>query len=146
MDAFAPISENIIQPIIKSNIQYVNGIEEFEAITLEANQTLLCFDNNANCFYVRECDKYGEHSSTKIYFYENFAQKAQSIEREEFVNKCKEAGFDDLKTQIAIMFFLENKKPLAVWEWSLKNTNKDWEWDYVRNLKCKLKKKLFKKL
>jgi hypothetical protein len=44
------------------------------------------------------------------------------------------------------MFFLENKKPLEVWEWSLKNTTKDWEWDYVRSLKYKLKVKLFKKV
>jgi hypothetical protein len=67
----------------------------------------------------------------------------QNFERDSFVKKCKEAGLDDLKTEIACMFFLENKKPLEVWEWSLKYTKKDWEWDYVRSLKCKLKKKLF---
>jgi hypothetical protein len=141
-----PISNNIIQPVIRSNIQYVNSIEEFEQIELECNQTILCFDNTKECFYVRERDRFGEYSATKIYFYENFAQKVQNLERTEFINKCKDAGLDELKTQLACMFFLENKKPLEVWEWVLKNTKKDWEWDYVRNLKCKLKKKLFQKV
>ena len=141
-----PISNNIIQPVIRSNIQYVNSIEEFEQIELECNQTILCFDNTKECFYLRERDRFGEYSATKIYFYENFAQKVQNLERTEFINKCKDAGLDELKTQLACMFFLENKKPLEVWEWVLKNTKKDWEWDYVRNLKCKLKKKLFQKV
>ena len=141
-----PISQNIIQPIIKSNIQYVNSIEEFEQIKLEVNQTILCFDNTQPCFYIRERDKYGEYSHAKIYFYENFANKVQNLEREEFIKKCHDAGLNDLKTQIAIMFFLENKKPLEVWEWSLKNTTKEWEWDYVRSLKYKIKLKLFKKV
>lgn len=144
---FTPISKNILQPIIKSNIQYVNnGIEEFESIELEPNQTILCFDNYKPCFYIRERDKFGEYSAVKIYFYEDFANRVQSIEREEFIQKCRDAGLSDLKTEIAIMFFLENKKPLEVWEWSLKNTTKDWEWDYVRSLKYKLKVKLFKKV
>ena len=141
-----PISQNMLQPIIQSNIQYVNGIEDFEMIKLEVNQTLLCFDNNKPCFYIRERDKFGEYSPVKIYFYEDFANRVQSIEREEFIKKCRDAGLSDLKTEIAIMFFLENKKPLEVWEWSLKNTTKDWEWDYVRSLKYKLKVKLFKKV
>lgn len=141
-----PISKNIIEPIIKTNISYVNSIEEFERIELEPNETRLAFDNNQHCFYVRERNRFGEYSVVMIFFYENFAQKIQNIEKEEFVKKCKQAGLDDLKTQLACMFFLENKKPLEVWEWSLKHTNKDWEWDYIRNLKCKLKKKLFKEV
>ena len=141
-----PISQNIIEPIITTNIEYVDTIEEFESIELGLNETILCFDNNQQCFYIKERDKFGEYSPTKIFFYENFAQKAQNIEKEEFIKKCKEVGLDELKTQIACMFFLENKKPLEVWEWSLTHTKKDWEWDYVRNLKCKLKKKLFQKI
>lgn len=141
-----PISQNILQPIISSNILYVNSVEEFESIVLDINQTILAFDNNKPCFYMRERDKFGEYSSVKIYFYENFAQKVQTIEREEFIKKCRDAGLSDLKTEIAVMFFVENKKPLEVWEWSLKNTTKDWEWDYVRSLKYKLKLKIFKKV
>ncbi len=141
-----PISKNIIEPVISTNISYVDSIDEFEQIELKSNQTLLCFDNNQPCFYVKECNSFGEHSATKIYFYETFAQKSQNLAKEEFIKTCKEAGLNDLKTEVACMFFLENKKPLEVWEWSLKNTTKDWEWDYVRSLKCKLKKKLFKEV
>ena len=141
-----PISKELIEPIIKTNISYVNNLEEFEKIELQPNETFLAFDNNQQCFYVREKDRFGEYSVVKIFFYENFAQKIQNLEREEFIKKCKEIGLDDLKTQLACMFFLENKKPLEVWEWTLKNTKKDYEWEYIRSLKCKLKKKLFKEI
>ena len=141
-----PISRDIIEPIIITNIQYVNSLEEFEKIELKPNETRLAFDNNQQCFYVRERDKFGDYSIVKIFFYENFAQKIQNLEKEEFIKKCKEAGLDDLKTEVACMFFLENKKPQEVWLWALDKKKKDWEWDYVRNLKCKLKKKLFQKV
>jgi hypothetical protein len=141
-----PISKNIIQPEIKTNIEYVNNIEEVEKLELQPCETVLRFDNTKSCFYIRERDKYGEYVPVKIYFYENFAEKVQNLEVEEFVKKCKEVGLDDLKTQVAVMFFIEKKKPLEVWEWSLKNTKKDWEWDYVRSLRYKLKIKLFKKV
>ena len=90
-----PISKNIIEPVITTNIQYVNnGIEEFEKIELEPNETRLAFDNFKQCFYVRERDKFGEYSPVKIFFYENFAQKIQNLEKEEFIKKCKEAGIE----------------------------------------------------
>jgi hypothetical protein len=141
-----PISQEIIEPIIKTNIQYVNSLEDFEQMPLGLNEVMLRFDNNQPCFYVRERDKFGEYSATKIYFYETFAQKVQSIEKSEFVEKCKNAGLTDLKIEIACMFFLEGKKPLQVWEWVLRNTDKQWEWDYVRGLKYKLKKKIFQEV
>lgn len=141
-----PISKDIIQPIIKTNIDYVNSIEEFEKIELEPNETVLRFDNNQPCFYVRERDKFGEYSIVKIFFYENFAQKIQNLEKEEFIKKCKQVGLDELKTEISIKFFLENQKPQQVWIWLLENKKKDWSWDYVKNLKCKLKIKLFKEV
>lgn len=141
-----PISKDILEPIITTNIQYVNSIDEFEKIELAINETRLAFDNNQPCFYVRERDKFGEYSVVKIFFYENFAQKIQNLEKEEFIKKCKEAGLDELKTEIACMFFLENKKPYDVWIWLSEAKHKILEWDYVRNLKCKLKNKLFNKV
>lgn len=141
-----PISKDIIEPTIKTNIEYVNNIDEFEKIELKPNETILKFDNNQSCFYVRECDKYGQCSPIKIFFYENFAQKIQNIEKDEFVKKCKDAGLNELKTEIACMFFLENKKPQEVWEWVVGNKKKDWSWDYVIGLKCNIKKKLFPKI
>ena len=145
-----PISKDILQPapIPKSNILFVNSIEEFEKIELELCQTIIAFDTSKEkqVFYAKERDRYGEYSPVKIFFYQNFAQKIQNLEREEFIKKCKEAGLDELKTEVACLFFLENKKPQEVWLWALEHKKKDWEWDYVRNLKCKLKKKLFNKV
>jgi hypothetical protein len=141
-----PISKDIIEPIIKTNIQYVNSLEEFEQIELKPNETRLAFDNNQQCFYVRERDKFGEYSIAKIFFYENFAQKIQNLEREEFIKKCKEAGLDELKTECACKFFLDKCKPYDVWIWVTSVKGKSWSWDYVIGLKCSLKKKLFPKI
>ena len=135
-----PISSGIIQPIIRSNIQYVNSIEEFEQIALDCNQTLLAFDNYKECFYVRSRDKYGEYSATKIYFYEDFASKMQSEDKKAFYEKCKALNLDTLKTEIAYKFFMENEKPMAVWLWLLSTKKADWEYDTVKRLKCKMKK------
>ena len=141
-----PISKNIIEPVKTSNIFYVNSLEEFEKTELELNETKLAFDNNQQCFYVRERDKYGEYSPVMIFFYENFAQKISNLEREEFIKKCKDAGLDELKTECAIRFFLLKQKPYDVWIWVTSEKGKDWSWDYVISLKCKLKKKLFPKV
>ena len=73
-----PISKNVIEPIIKSNIEYVNSVEDFDKIELQPNETKLCFDNNQPCFYIKSCNAKGEYSPTKIYFYEDFAQKIKN--------------------------------------------------------------------
>ena len=138
--SFVPISRNIVEPIIKSNIQYVDSIEEFERIELEPNQTLLCFDNHKHCFYIRERDKYGEYSSVKIYFYDDFATKMQNEEEVLFYEKCKALKLDPLKTEIAYKFFIKNEKPMSVWLWLLENKKADWEYDTVKHLRYKLKK------
>jgi hypothetical protein len=70
-NSIIPISQEALQPIIKSNILYVNCIEEFEKIELECNQTILAFDNNQSCFYVRARDRFGEYAPVKVYFYED---------------------------------------------------------------------------
>lgn len=137
-----PISENIIQPIIKSNIRYVNSLEEFEKIELAINETLLCFDNKQLCFYVRERNKLGEYSSVKIYFYEDFATHMQNDSNKEFFDKCKELKLDKLRTEIAYKFFIENEKPQKVWLWLLETKKADWEYDTVKQLRYKLKKAL----
>ena len=141
-----PISKNIIEPKIKTNINFVNSLEDFEKIELDFNETILRFDNNSCCFYVRERDKFGEYSSVKIYFYENFAERVQKLEKDEFIHKCQKVGLDELKTEVACMFFLDNKKPYDVWLLAITEKNKNWEWDYVRNLRYRLKRKLFEKV
>jgi hypothetical protein len=141
-----PISKSIIEPIITTNIEYIDSIEKFEEIELQPNQTKLAFDNFKQCFYIRSRDKFGEYSPVMIFFYENFAQKIQNLEKEEFIKKCKDAGLDDLKVECACKFFLSKMKPYDVWIWVTSEKKKDWSWDYVTSLKCKLKKKLFPKV
>lgn len=141
-----PISKSIIEPIIKTNIEYVDNLEELEEIELQPNETKLTFDNFKQCFYIRSRDKFGEYSPVMIFFYENFAQKIQNLEREEFIKKCKDAGLDDLKAECACKFFLSKMKPYDVWIWVTSEKKKDWSWDYVTSLKCKLKNKLFPKV
>ena len=84
MEQVIQITKNITQPVIKSNIRYVNGIEEFEGIQLAYNETLLCFDNNKACFYLRERNRYGEYSSVKVFFYDDFATKMQRDDNKAF--------------------------------------------------------------
>jgi hypothetical protein len=140
-----PISKNVIQPKIKTNVNYVDSLEDFESIKLDINETILRFDNNQPCFYVRERDKFGNYSSVKIYFYESVSDRVQNIAKSEFIQKCKQAGLNEVKTQIACLFFLENKTPEQVWEWAL--TNKiNYEWDTLKSLKYRIKKKLFPEL
>lgn len=141
-----PISKEMIEPVLKSNISYVNNIEEFEKIEIQSNTTFLAFDNTQPCFYLRERDRDGNYAPIKIFFYENFAQKIKNIEREEFEKKCREAGLDDLKTECACKFFLNHCKPYDVWIWVTSEKGKNWSWDYVISLKCSLKKKLFPKI
>lgn len=142
----APISKGVLEPIFKTNIEYVNNIEEFEKIELQPNEKSLRFDNNQSCFYIKERNAFGEYSPIKIYFYQSFIDKIRDIEKEEFVKKCREVGLDEIKTECACKFFLENMKPQDVWLWLLENHIKDWSWDYVIALKCSLKKKLFKNI
>lgn len=141
-----PISKNNLEPIVNTSIGYVDSIEEFEAIELEPNQKIIRFDNFNQCFYFKERDKFGEYSDVIIYFYEDFAQKVQGIEREDFIKKCQKIGFSELKTKLAIMFFLENRKSEEVWEWTLKNTDKNYEWDTIYTMRSKMRRQLFEEV
>jgi hypothetical protein len=135
-----PISNDIIQPVMRSNIQYVNSIDEFESITLDCNQTILCFDNNNTCFYVRTRDRFGEYSPVKIFFYDDFATRMQSKAESTFYEKCKKLKLDSLKTELAHKFFIDNEKTMKIWLWLLETKKADWEYDTVKHLRCKLKK------
>lgn len=142
MESVIQISKDILQPVIRSNIQYVDGIEEFEKIELDRNQTLLCFDNHKACFYIRERNRYGEYSSVKVFFYQDFASKMQADDNHGFYEKCQALKFDALKTEIAYKCFIENAKTQAVWLWLLETKRADWSYDTVKQVRYKLKKAL----
>lgn len=141
-----PISMQELQPVITSNIQYVNSIEEMEKIELEINQVCLRFSNNGNLFYIRSRDKHGEYSPVKVYFYEDFASKVQNIDNKDFIEKCKALKFDTLKTELAVKFFINNEKLQDVLSWLVEVKKHYIEYDSLKSLKYKIKKALLGKV
>jgi hypothetical protein len=63
--------------------------------------------------------------------------------KDEIIAKCKELNYNELKTQIAIKFFVDKEKPKDVWLWLCETQDTPYEWDYVKNLKYRMKKDLF---
>ena len=63
--------------------------------------------------------------------------------REELVARCKALNYNELKTQIAIKFFIDKEKPREVWLWLCETQDNPMEWDSLYNLKSKMKKDLF---
>ena len=85
--------------------------------------------------------------STFLFFLQYFLDLKASTkvtDKEAFIEKCKSIGYNDLKTEMAIKFFIDNEKPKDVWLWLLETKKSDIEWDSVRRLKCIKKKQLFK--
>ena len=142
----APISKNLIEPKIISNLLFVDSYEDFMKIELQPNETKGAFDNYKQMIYIRSRDRFGVYDMPKIYFYKDIFQKAQSLELEDFKNRCKEIGLDDFKTEVAIKLFIDKIKPMQVWEWIVGNKKKDWSLDYVRTLKHDIKVALSKNL
>ena len=63
--------------------------------------------------------------------------------KEELIAKCQAKGYNAIKTQMAVKFFVDKEKPKQVWEWLCENAPMAMSWDSVKNLKCKMKKDLF---
>ena len=85
--------------------------------------------------------------STFLFFLQYFIDLKASTkinDKDAFIAKCKSLGYNDLKTEMAIKFFVDNEKPKDVWLWLLETKKSDIEWDSVRRLKCVMKKELFK--
>lgn len=64
-------------------------------------------------------------------------------ERDKLIELCKAHNYNNIKTQIAIKFFIEKEKPKDVWIWLCETMQYPMEWDSVRYLKFKMKKELF---
>ena len=64
-------------------------------------------------------------------------------EKDKIISLCKLHNYGELKTQIAVKFFVEKEKPKAVWLWLCETQKYPMEWDSVKNLKYKMKKDLF---
>lgn len=64
-------------------------------------------------------------------------------EKDKLIALCKKHDYNELKTQIAIKFFVDKEKPKDVWVWLCDEQNYDIEWDSVKTMKYRMKKQLF---
>lgn len=79
-----------------------------------------------------------------IQYFIELKEKPILSEREIIIDKCRALKYNQLKTEIAIKFFVENEKPKEVWEWLCNDKHEYIEWDSVKQLKWRMKKELFK--
>jgi hypothetical protein len=63
--------------------------------------------------------------------------------KDQLIAKCKANGYNELKTEIAVKFFVEKQKPKDVWLWLCETQDNPLEWDSLYNLKSKMRKDLF---
>jgi hypothetical protein len=64
-------------------------------------------------------------------------------EKDKLIALCKKYNYNELKTQLAIKFFVDKEKPKDVWVWLCDEQNYDIEWDSVKTMKYRMKKQLF---
>lgn len=64
-------------------------------------------------------------------------------EKDKLIALCKKHNYNELKTQMAIKFFVDKEKPKDVWVWLCDEQNYDIEWDSVKTMKYRMKKQLF---
>lgn len=69
--------------------------------------------------------------------------KTKVSDKDELIAKCRKLGYNQLKTDMAIKFFIENEKPREVWIWLTQNKLSTLEWETVRTIKYNMKKELF---
>ena len=85
--------------------------------------------------------------STFLFFLQYFIDIMKSsnlIDKDELIAKCKELNYGELKTEIAIKFFIDKNKPKEVWKWLCDEKHEYMEWDSVNKIKYRMKKELFK--
>lgn len=64
-------------------------------------------------------------------------------EKDKLIALCKKHNYNELKTQLAVKFFVDKEKPKDVWVWLCDEQNYDIEWDSVKTMKYRMKKQLF---
>lgn len=64
-------------------------------------------------------------------------------EKDKLIALCKLHNYNEIKTEIAVKFFVDKQKPKEVWIWLCEEKNYPISWDSVYVLKSKMKKDLF---
>lgn len=78
-----------------------------------------------------------------IMYAESLLFDVKISEKDKLIELCRQHGYNQLKTTIAIKFFYENEKPRDVWLWLLETKQSNIEWDSVNKMKKRMKKELF---
>lgn len=65
-------------------------------------------------------------------------------DKDKMIAMCKAHNYNELKTEMAIKFFVEKQKPKDVWLWLCETKQKSIEYDSVNMMKKRIKKDLFK--
>lgn len=65
-------------------------------------------------------------------------------DKDKMIEMCKAHNYNELKTQMAIKFFVDKEKPKDVWLWLCETQENPIEWDSVKKIKYRMKKDLFK--
>jgi hypothetical protein len=84
--------------------------------------------------------------STFLFFLQYFLDLIKSknvVDKETLIEKCKSLNYGELKTEMAIKFFVDKSKPKEVWRWLCEEKQEHIEWDSVNKIKYRMKKELF---
>lgn len=85
--------------------------------------------------------------STFLFFLQYFLDLKASTkvtDKEAFIAKCKELKYGELKTEIAVKFFVDKAKTKEVWDWLCNDKQEYMEYDSVKQMKWRIKKEIFK--
>lgn len=69
--------------------------------------------------------------------------KPKPLDKERLIELCKQHNYNELKTQMAIKFFIDKEKPREVWLWLCETQDNPIDWDSVKKTKYRMKKELF---
>ena len=78
-----------------------------------------------------------------IMYAESLLFDVKLSDKDKLIALCKAHGYNELKTQMAVKFFIDNEKPRDVWLWLCETQDNPVEWDTVKKIKYRMKKDLF---
>lgn len=78
-----------------------------------------------------------------IMYTESLLFDVKITDKDKLIALCKSHNYNELKTQMAVKFFIEKEKPREVWLWLCETQNNPIDWDSVKKIKYRMKKELF---
>ena len=78
-----------------------------------------------------------------IMYAESLLFDVKISDEDKLISLCKLHGYNELKTQIAVKFFIDKEKVKDVWLWLCNEQNYNIEYDSVKKIKLRMKKDLF---